>query len=94
MKDEREIIHDKENQLFVLPLEDGLEAKVTYTLEGKTMRLTYSEVPRSLRGQGIGQELVEKTFEKLTEEGYEAIGVCGYIRAVARRSSKWNAIIH
>ncbi|NVK64590.1 MAG: N-acetyltransferase [Flavobacteriales bacterium] len=90
---EREIIHDKENHQFILPLEDGLEAKVTYALDGDTMRLTYSEVPRSLRGQGIGQELVIKTFEKLTEEGYKAIGICGYIRAVARRSEKWRDII-
>lgn len=93
MKDKRQIIHERDNQQFTLPLEDGLEAKVIYTLDGDTMRLTYSEVPRALRGQGIGEELVLKTFEKLTEEGYKAIGICGYIRAVARRNEKWRDII-
>ena len=90
---EREIIHDTENREFVLSLEDGLRAYVSYSLEGKTMRLTYSEVPRVLRGKGIGKELVEKTFERLTEEGYEAIAICGYIRAIAMRSPKWSEII-
>ena len=90
---EREIIHDKENQQFILYLPDELKAFVSYTLDGKTMRLTYSEVPPVLRGQGIGKELVEKTFEKLTEEGYEAIAICGYIRVTAMRSSKWSEII-
>jgi len=90
---DRAIIHDKEKQEFVLPLEKGMRAFVSYSLDGNTMRLTYSEVPPALRGQGIGQELVEKTFEKLTEEGYEAIAICGYIRAVARRSEKWKGVI-
>ena len=90
---QREIIHDTEKREFVLNLENGLRAYVSYLLDGNTMRLTYSEVPHSLRGQGIGQELVEKTFEKLTEEGYEAIAICGYIRAVARRSEKWRNVI-
>lgn len=88
-----EIIHDKENKKFILPLENNLQATVEYTLEGNTMRLIYSETPPQLRGQGIGKELVEKTFEKLTEEGYQAIAICSYIRAVANRSEKWSKII-
>ncbi|MDG1331355.1 MAG: N-acetyltransferase [Crocinitomicaceae bacterium] len=90
---EREIIHDKENHEYVLNLPDGLKASVSYSLYDNHMRLTYSEVPRELRGQGIGKELVEKTFEKLTEEGYEAEAVCGYIRRIAIRSEKWGEII-
>ncbi len=89
-----EIQHDKEHKQFVLPLENGEEAKVTYTLVSEDeMRLTYSEVPRSLRGNGIGKELVLKTFEKLTQEGFVATAVCSYIRAVAIRDPKWKEII-
>ena len=57
------------------------------------MYLVHSEVPYNLRGQGIGKILVEKTFEKLTEEGYKAVAVCSYIQAVAKQSKKWNTII-
>ena len=89
----KEIIHDKDKQQFLLNLENGLVALVSYTVEGKQMRLTYSEVPDSLRGQGIGKELVEKTFEKLTNEGFEATAICSYIRIVAMRSPKWSGII-
>lgn len=92
--EERHIIHDKENQEFILPLENGLEAKVIYSVQGKTMRLTYSEVPTELRGKGIGKELVEKTFQQLTDEGYEAIAICSYISLIARRSPKWSQIIN
>lgn len=71
----------------------GEQAKVEYELKDGKMYLVYSEVPYALRGQGIGKELVEKTFEKLTEEGYEAVAVCGYVKSVAHQSDKWNAVI-
>ena len=61
-------------------------------MDGK-MYLTHSEVPYQLRGRGIGKVLVKKTFEKLTEEGYRAVAVCSYIKAVKNRDSHWKEII-
>ncbi len=87
-----EVKHDKENNRFSMEI-NGQTAKVEYSLRNGKMFLVYSEVPYQLRGQGIGKELVEKTFEKLTEEGYSAVAVCSYIKAVAKRSKKWNSII-
>lgn len=87
------VIHDKEKHQFTMEV-DGEIAKVDYTLQDGKMYLNYSEVPFNIRGQGIGKVLVEKTFEKLTDEGYEAVAVCGYVKSVARNSEKWNAIIN
>jgi len=87
------LTHDREEQRYTLHLENGKEAYVSYVLESKMMQLTYSYVPPELRGCGVGKELVEKTFEMLTEEGYEAEAMCSYIRAVALRHNKWSAII-
>ena len=89
------IIHDKEKRMFILPLENEREARVVYTLDGSGgMRLVHSEVPHDLRGKGIGKKLVLETFEKLTEEGFEATAVCSYILAVAKRHPQWSAIIN
>jgi predicted GNAT family acetyltransferase len=57
------------------------------------MYLVHSEVPYQLRGRGIGKELVLKTFEKLTEEGYKAVAICTYIKAIKNRDPKWKEII-
>ena len=72
---------------------NGENAKVEYTLRDGQMFLVHSEVPFNLRGQGIGKILVEKTFEQLTQEGFQAVAVCSYIKAIARRSEKWKSII-
>lgn len=87
-----EVIHHKENHQFTMEV-DGEIAKVDYQMRDGKMYLVYSEVPFNIRGQGIGKILVEKTFEKLTEEGYDAVAVCGYIKSVARESDKWRSII-
>ncbi len=87
-----DIEHKKKQNQFTLNI-NGELAKVNYKLKDNKMYLVHSEVPYNLRGQGIGKILVEKTFEKLTEEGYKAVAVCSYVKAVARRSEKWNTII-
>ena len=84
--------HEKHNHRFTMAI-NGEIAKVAYQLRDGKMYLTYSEVPYNLRGKGYGKELVERTFEQLTKEGYKAVAVCSYIKAVARRSEKWNSII-
>ena len=87
------ITHDKENKRFILDI-NGEMAKVEYNLKNGKLYLVHSEVPYDLRGKGIGKVLVEKTFEKLNEEGYKAVAICSYIKAVAQRSEKWNKIIN
>lgn len=86
------LIHDKDKHQFTMEV-DGETATVDYTMKNGKMHLVYSEVPFNIRGQGIGKVLVEKTFEKLKEEGYQAVAVCGYVKSVAQRSDKWNVII-
>ncbi|MEX0290928.1 MAG: GNAT family N-acetyltransferase [Flavobacteriaceae bacterium] len=73
---------------------NGALGKVIYEENKGHMYLTHSEIPYDLRGRGIGKVMVTKVFEKLTEEGYEATAICSFIKAVARRSTKWSKINH
>ncbi|PHS10119.1 MAG: N-acetyltransferase [Kordia sp.] len=86
------IAHDKIDKKFRFTI-NGEEAWVDYVLKGCKMYLVHSEVPYDLRGRGIGKEMVLQTFEKLTEEGYEAVAVCSYIKAIAVRSEQWKTSI-
>lgn len=83
----------QKNKKYTLNI-NGEEALVEYVIKKKDkMYLVHSEVPYNLRGKGIGKELVLKTFEKLTEEGYKAAAVCSYIKAVKNRDPNWSTII-
>lgn len=87
-----ELVHDKNKQQYTLTI-NGEISKVVYELKNDKMYLVHSEVPVALRGKGIGQVLVEKTFKKLTEEGFKAVAVCSYVQAIKSRSEYWNKII-
>ncbi|SFT76901.1 hypothetical protein SAMN05216474_2294 [Lishizhenia tianjinensis] len=90
---ENQIIHDKAAKKFVLKVNDGGEAFIDYQEKDGVLHLVYSEVPEVYRGKGIGKELVLKTFDLLTKEGYKAKAVCGYVNAVRQRSEDWKDII-
>ena len=72
---------------------NGQTAYVDYRMRDGRMHLIHSEVPYALRGQGIGKVLVEKTFDYIENQNIEAVAVCSFIDAVAKRSSKWQEII-
>ena len=87
-----ELQHDTNSRKYILDI-NGEKAIVEYVLRNNKMHLVHSEVPYQLRGKGIGKELVLKTFEKLTEEGYKAVAVCSCIKAVKNRDPHWSTII-
>ena len=86
------IAHNKTAKKFAFTI-NGEEARVDYVLKEGTMYLVHSEVAYHMRGKGIGKEMVLQTFEKLTEEGFEAIAVCSYIKMIAQRSEQWRTSI-
>jgi predicted GNAT family acetyltransferase len=82
-----EIQHYPDLKIFVMKVGDDF-AKIEYTEKGNCYYLTHSEVPKHLRGKGIGKELVEKTFEYLHQNNIKGIAVCSYIKAIAIKSNK------
>ena len=79
------ITQDKKKRKFTLSL-DGESATISYKIEKKNAFLTYSNVPDSFRGRGIGKFLILKIYEKLIEEGYNPIPICRYLKAVIRNN--------
>ncbi len=57
------------------------------------MYLTHSEVPKELRGNGIGKILVEKLVEDGYDKEYRIIAKCPFITYFVENSPKWSEII-
>jgi predicted GNAT family acetyltransferase len=89
-----EFTHNKFDKRFELHLENNLKAFVSYTKNGNHLSLIHSEVPVQLRGQGVGKDLVLKTFEAIRSEGYTATAYCSYIIAVRRINPNYSDVIH
>lgn len=84
--------NDRKKHQFILSTEKG-SAFIDYSMHNDEVHLLHSEVPRELRGQGIGKVLVEKTFELITADGQQAVAHCGFIKSVAKNSDKWSSLV-
>jgi len=64
---------------------NGHTAWIDYDVRDDVWYLLHAEVPAALRGQGVGQVLVEKTYAYLREHGIASVPVCSYIQALVKR---------
>lgn len=64
---------------------EGLLCRADYRLDGDTMRVFHTEVPRSLEGRGIAAALVREVFAHAAQRRLKVDPVCSYVRVWARR---------
>jgi predicted GNAT family acetyltransferase len=56
----------------------GSLAKVDYRMSGNRMIITHTEVPDTLRGKGIAEQLVAFAVKYARKEGLEVVAECEY----------------
>ena len=87
------VVHDREKHEYRMEVSSGVYALVTYREEGNVLHLTYSEVPSSLRGQGIGAILMDKVLTLIQSEGYRVLPVCGFISNYIAEHERWHRLL-
>ena len=72
----------------VFSLEQGTRrvGYLDYSLAGDTMRIHYVEVDPSLRGTGLGRQLIDAAVAWARQERKRIVPICGYARAVLHRT--------
>ncbi|GGZ22388.1 hypothetical protein GCM10007049_14000 [Echinicola pacifica] len=75
-----ELIHEPNHSLFILEINTVFSGKIEYNKKGKTLLLNHSEIPPSLRHQGIGKILVDETIAAIQQLGYSYEAQCSYIK--------------
>jgi predicted GNAT family acetyltransferase len=58
----------------------GDEAVVTYLEEGEAVVFTHTLVPESLRGKGVGEELVRQAVADVRRQGREVLASCPFVQ--------------
>ncbi len=81
-----QIEHDPERMTFEVVVDTNKRAVLEYrsNREGK-MFLNSTEVPESLRGQGIAAKLVQHVFDYARENNYRIIPVCSYVKTYLKK---------
>lgn len=64
---------------------DGRRCELDYALDGRTMRVLHTGVPRALQGRGIAAELVRQALDEARRQGWQVQPLCSYVRSYMRR---------
>ena len=73
--------HNAENQRFELETSAGL-AVADYRRDGDTLVMYHTEVPVSVRGQGLGEKLVRGALAEVQRRAFKVIPSCWFVREV------------
>ncbi len=72
---------------------DGLRCEVDYRLDGKTMHLTHTGVPRELEGRGIAAALVVAALTWARKQELRVNPLCSYVQVYIRRHPEWQDLL-
>ena len=83
------IVHDPVRQCFAN--EEG--AFLSYAIEDGKHVFDHTEVPPSLRGQGVAGMLAKTAFEHAREHGWTVVPACSYIDVYLKRHPEYTDLV-
>ena len=90
---EPEVIHEKENERFVIYV-DGDEVFVEYTMEeDKEINLYHTFTHPALRGKGLAAQVVRAAFEFAKENNLKVIPTCSYVQAFIAKNDEYRELL-
>ena len=82
----------KDRGAFVIKRDHERVAELTYTREGDTINIDHTEVDESLRGQHVGQKLVDEAAEFARENRLKISATCPYASKILSRNSEYSDV--
>jgi predicted GNAT family acetyltransferase len=77
---------------FVIKRDHERVAELTYKRDGDTINIDHTEVDESLRGQHVGQKLVDEAVKFARENNLKITATCPYASKVLSRSSEYSDV--
>lgn len=72
---------------------DGQMGVADYRLRGDRIEFTHTEVPPSLRGEGVAQALAREGLEHARREGLEVVPTCQFIRGYIEKHPEYRELV-
>lgn len=72
---------------------DGMLSVAEYRLEGETLTLMHTEVPASLRGKGVGEQVARGVLDAARERGLKVVPKCRYIASFIKRNPEYEDLL-
>jgi predicted GNAT family acetyltransferase len=90
--DAMELVNNEAIHNFELMV-DGYRSFIDYKQKGDKLYLIHTEVAPELRGKGVAEALVEKTFRYIEAKGLKLVPLCVYVQLFLKRHPEWNRLL-
>ena len=79
---------------FFVEMEDQIVGEIIYSWQGHDrIIIEHTEVDESLKGKGIGKQLVEKSVEFAREKGIKVVPICTFAKAVFHKTPEFSDVL-
>jgi len=85
---------DPENGVFYIDKNGKIMAEMTYTWAGTDrIIIDHTQVDNSLKGQGIGKQLVTKAVEFARAKNIKIVPICPFAKRVLEQTPEFNDVL-
>ena len=88
-----EVRHDPATGRFVIDVEGGGEARLSYRREGDVLNFYSTWTTPALRGRGLAAEVVRAGFDYAREQGLTVRPTCPYVHTFLRRYPRYRDLL-
>lgn len=79
---------------FICEVNGKKMAEMVYTMAGpQKMIIEHTEVDPSLKGQGVGKQLLKTLVEYVRENAIKVIPLCPFANATFKRMKEWQDVV-
>jgi len=89
---EPEVIHEKENERFVI-YSEGNEVYVEYSMIGNKIILYHTYTNPALRGKGLAALVVRAALEFAKENNLKIIPTCSYVQSFIAKNDEYKELV-
>ena len=87
-----EVVNNPERHRFETRV-GGILAQVGYRVEGDVITFTHTEVPESLSGRGIANQLAETALTFARDNGMQVVPLCPFIATYIKRHPEYQPLV-
>ena len=89
---EEQVIHEEENERFVI-YKDGKEVFVEYMPKEGELNLYHTHTDPELRGQGLAALVVRAALEYVKENNLKVVPTCSYVQSFISKNEEYKELV-
>jgi predicted GNAT family acetyltransferase len=72
---------------------DGKLAYTEYSMDGRTLTFTHTQVPKELEGRGLASKIVKFALDEARSKKFKVVAQCPYVSSYIQRNPEYQDLL-